>query len=316
MRELTESLRRFARALGADLVGITPAARLDAALTPPNRAGDQFPGVKSVVVLGLHIPDASLEVMRKGISNYSYNMFGYAYLNRELDYLAYRVTRYLEDHGFLALPIPARGEHYWEQRRHYGPLSFRHAAVAAGLGTFGWQGLVLTPEFGPRQRFITVLTDAELEADQVMKEDVCRRCMACVRNCPAGAIKEEEWEVVIGGRKFVYGVVDSDACWWTAVGLSTRLWEGTPFQPQVDLPRPSSLSPRLVYEYLWHRRDPRLVNSEHPEGNFGASFCGRCLIICPAGHAAARRRTGGKMRAQACGPGSAGSEPGLFSGQD
>ncbi|HHV61524.1 MAG TPA: hypothetical protein GXX51_02645, partial [Firmicutes bacterium] len=116
VKEFTENLRQFARDHGADLVGITPAARLDAALKPGFRAVDQFPEVKSVVVLGLHIPDASLEVMEKGISNYSYNMFGYAYLNRELDYLAYRVTRYLEDNGYLALPIPARGEHYWEKK--------------------------------------------------------------------------------------------------------------------------------------------------------------------------------------------------------
>jgi hypothetical protein len=32
---------------------------------------DLFPEVKSVVVLSLHIPDASVEVMQKEISNYS-----------------------------------------------------------------------------------------------------------------------------------------------------------------------------------------------------------------------------------------------------
>lgn len=293
MKEFTEYLRRFARDHGADLVGITPAARLDAALKPGFRAVDQFPEVKSVVVLSLHIPDASLEVMAKGISNYSYNMFGYAYLNRELDYLAYRVTRYLEDNGYLALPIPARGEHYWEKISHHGPISFRHAAVAAGLGTFGWQGLVLTPEFGPRQRFIAVLTDAELEPDRVLDQDLnaCRRCMACVENCPAGAIKEnEEWEVVIDGKRFVYGVVDCEACAWMAEGYSSKLWEGAPFQPRIDVPRPEVTDSQTMYDYKWHRRDPALTNSEHAEGNFGASFCGRCLIFCPLGRATAKKR--------------------------
>ncbi|MDN5326043.1 epoxyqueuosine reductase [Neomoorella thermoacetica] len=294
---LTEELRQYALSLGADLVGITPAGRLDAALTAPNRPADLFPEGKSVIVLGLHIPDAVLETLRRGISIYSYNLFGYAYLNRELDYLAYRVSRYLENHGYQALPIPARGEQYWEERKHYGPISFRHAAVAAGLGTFGWQGLVLTPQFGPRQRWITVLTDAELEGNEVFSQDLvdsyserCRNCLACLKNCPAAAIKEKEWQVTIGGSKFVYGVVEPDACWWTAVGFSTRLWEGTPFQPRVEVPRPSTLDARQVYEYLWHRRDPRLVNSEHPEGNFGASFCGKCLAICPLGQEAWRRR--------------------------
>jgi epoxyqueuosine reductase QueG len=293
MKDLAVRLRRFAREQGADLVGITPAERLDAALLPGYRAADQFPEVKSVVVLALHIPDASLEVMWQGISNYSYNMFGYAYLNRELDFLAYRVTRYLEDNGYLALPIPARGEHYWEKRKNYGPLSFRHAAVAAGLGTFGWQGLVLTPQFGARQRLITVLTDAELEPDKVLDQDPdrCRGCLACVKNCPAGAVKEnEEWAVAIDGKKFIYGVVDCEACAWMAEGYSSKLWAGAPFQPQADVPQPAAADSRLMYDYKWHRRDPALTNSEHAEGNFGASFCGRCLSVCPLGRAAAKRR--------------------------
>jgi hypothetical protein len=38
MEDLAVSLRRFAREQGADLVGITPAERLDAALSPGYRA--------------------------------------------------------------------------------------------------------------------------------------------------------------------------------------------------------------------------------------------------------------------------------------
>ncbi len=291
--ELTGKVRQFARDQGADLIGIAPAARLDAALKPGNRAIDLFPEVKSVVVLGLHIPDASIEVMRQEISNYSYNIFGYSYLNQELHCLAYRVARYLEDSGYLALPVPARGEQYWDKRKHHGPISFRHAAVAAGLGTFGLQGLVLTPEFGPRQRFIAVLTEAELAPDQVRDQDLerCKQCLACVKNCPIGAINtEEEWKVVIDGKQFIYGVVDTDACSWSASGFSSKIWEGAPFQAQIDVPRPAHPDARLMYDYKWHRRDPALTNTEHGEGTFGASFCGKCLITCPLGQAAARRR--------------------------
>jgi ferredoxin len=254
---------------------------------------DLFPEVKSVVVLSLHIPDASVEVMQKEISNYSYNIFGYSYLNQELHYLAYRVARYLEDFGYLALPVPARGEHYWAKRKHHGPISFRHAAVAAGLGTFGLQGLVLTPEFGPRQRFIAVLTDAELVPDDVLDQDLdaCKNCLVCVKSCPVGAINiNEEWKVVIDRKQFVYGTVDTDSCSWTASGFSDKVWKGAPFQPQIEVPRPSDLDARLMYDCRWHRRDPALINTEHGEGTFGASFCGRCLITCPLGQKAARNR--------------------------
>lgn len=33
-------------------------------------------------------------------------------------------------------------------------FSNRHAAVAAGLGEIGWNGFCLTPDNGPRQRFV------------------------------------------------------------------------------------------------------------------------------------------------------------------
>ena len=41
----------------------------------------------------------------------------------------------------------------------------RHAATRAGLGEFGYKNALLTPQFGPRQRINSVLTDAELAPD-------------------------------------------------------------------------------------------------------------------------------------------------------
>ncbi|NIM69365.1 MAG: hypothetical protein GTO48_02660, partial [Xanthomonadales bacterium] len=46
-----------------------------------------------------------------------------------------------------------------------GIVSLRVAGVAAGLGELGHSKLLLTPQFGPRQRVFVVLTDAELEPD-------------------------------------------------------------------------------------------------------------------------------------------------------
>jgi epoxyqueuosine reductase QueG len=170
MSNFTEQLKNYAIEQGADLFGIANPADLDEYFTPPHRPQDLLSDVQSVVVMALHIPDGSLEAQKKGITNYSYNMFGYTYLNRELDFVAYRVTKFLENNGYQALPIPGRGSHYWETKKYYGPFSFRHAAVAAGLGQFGWSGLVLTPEYGSRQRFIAVLTDAPLQSSPPLEK--------------------------------------------------------------------------------------------------------------------------------------------------
>jgi epoxyqueuosine reductase QueG len=61
-------------------------------------------------------------------------------------------------------------------------------AIAAGVG---WQGkslLVVHPQYGPRVRLVTVLTDLPLEPDKPLK-NLCAKCSHCADACPAAAIK-------------------------------------------------------------------------------------------------------------------------------
>ena len=59
----------------------------------------------------------------------------------------------------------------------------KEAAQICGLGAPGLAGFILTPEFGPMQRFAFVLTDAELEPDPVCETSLCGA--ACQRACLA-----------------------------------------------------------------------------------------------------------------------------------
>ena len=45
-------------------------------------------------------------------------------------------------------------QYFDEWNRYLGDFSHKHAALAAGMGTFGWSNLFLTPEFGARVRLI------------------------------------------------------------------------------------------------------------------------------------------------------------------
>ncbi len=83
----------------------------------------------------------------------------------------------------------------------------------AGLGGFGWSGLFLTKEFGPRVRFSVVTTDLELPVKKVVKKtdylsfcNICRKCATC---CPSGAISGDKLEKLNADRCFMY---------WNAVG--------------------------------------------------------------------------------------------------
>jgi epoxyqueuosine reductase QueG len=70
-------------------------------------------------------------------------------------------------------------------RYTFGPFSHRHAATRAGLGEFGFNNIVLTTEFGPRQRFNSIITDAELVPDPLVTEPICLRdkCELCLKAC-------------------------------------------------------------------------------------------------------------------------------------
>ena len=70
-------------------------------------------------------------------------------------------------------------------------FSQRHAAIAAGLGSFGRHNLVIHPKLGTRAIFTTVLCSLDLPPDPPVTEDLCTHCNICVDNCPGGALNEE-----------------------------------------------------------------------------------------------------------------------------
>ncbi len=64
-------------------------------------------------------------------------------------------------------------------------------AVNAGLGELGRNGLLITPQFGPRVRLSKVFTDLPLETDKPIDigvQSFCEVCRKCAKHCPAQAI--------------------------------------------------------------------------------------------------------------------------------
>ena len=94
-------------------------------------------------------------------------------------------------------------------------FQFRLAAVACGLGEIGWSKMFLTKDFGPLQRVAFIFTDAELEPAPLYDgEPLCRRCMACVRECPGGCLSQtESIKVNVGGKICEWGKLDEWKCY-------------------------------------------------------------------------------------------------------
>lgn len=108
-------------------------------------------------------------------------------MNSFLDTTILTISHFLQEKGFLALPVHASDP--YDLINLKGVLSHKHAAVQAGLGEFGLSNLLLTPQFGPRQRFAQILTDAELAPDKPIHQNLCEETIpecqfACIKTYP------------------------------------------------------------------------------------------------------------------------------------
>ena len=98
-------------------------------------------------------------------------------------------------------------------------FQFRIAAVACGLGEIGWSKMLLTPEFGPLQRVAFIFTDAEFDEYDEMYNGtpLCRKCGACVRECPGGCIPPldsgKTITVNLDGKILEWGDIDMWRCY-------------------------------------------------------------------------------------------------------
>jgi epoxyqueuosine reductase QueG len=180
-----DEIKEFARRQGADLVGFAPVERL-AGAPPGTRPEDSLPNARSVIALAKRCSSGGIEAGRP--SNYRREM---AVIVDQLDALAVAVVNFIERRGWRAVPIPADDPFdTWdgEQEIVRGNISHKHVAQAAGLGVVGKNSLLITPRYGNRVYLVSVVTDVELQADELLAENLCLECGACLRACPVQAI--------------------------------------------------------------------------------------------------------------------------------
>ncbi|MGD9518590.1 MAG: hypothetical protein AB7W28_03660 [Armatimonadota bacterium] len=225
-------VKQVAKAAGADLVGIASMDRFEGA---PKQFDPRyiFPDATAMVVLGFRIPRGSLRGIEEGTFYVSFCGMGYAAINWILQPMVlWELNQFLEEEGYESVPVSncfpwcnidtQTGEPRKDFSRPVSPdrpapdvfIHLRLAAFAAGLGEIGYSKLLLTPEFGPRQRFACLITDAPLEPDPIYEgPELCDRCMLCVRDCTGQAISRDETvKVTVAGHDVEWGKIDIAKC--------------------------------------------------------------------------------------------------------
>ena len=278
--DIKKLIKEAALCNGMDMCGV---ASIDCFQeSPPGRHPTEIlPGCKSVVVIGVRLLDgvvqANFRTFEEGREDLKglYGTYGYTMLpNFHLTYACYAVAQTIERNtGAVATPLSTGPMTNGTQ------ISIRHCAVAAGLGEFGWMSIVLTPEFGPRNRFGVILTTAEIEPDpmyggpKLCEPDKCTICTDC---CPTDAIGKYGTENVksgnLGDRAYTYGAVSFPRCQVPTQGLRKEFggsqdWVTSDDPTNKDIADANARMPimdrGLQHGESWH--------------------CGKCLSYCPAG---------------------------------
>jgi reductive dehalogenase len=130
-------------------------------------------------------------------------------------------------------------------------------AIQAGLGEYGRNGLLITPEYGPNVRIAKVFTDMELVPDQPIEFGVqafCNTCRKCADACPVRAISQDAPKVEAPNFSSLTGVkkwtVNAEKCFRFWVGMNTDCAICIRVCPY-----------NKDYSKWWHRWGIRLANS-------------------------------------------------------
>lgn len=284
-----------------DLVGIAPA---DALAEEPagHRPAELLPGAKSIIVFGRSLADGAVQGAFRALeSGKMAAQSSYAAYANDLapNFLlvnaVFNLCCELEDtFGCVAMPCPfnvqqsmvwdhAAGNIFADPYGQGMPLNIYKAALAAGLGEFGWSGRFVTKEYGPRIMLCAVLTTLELNADRPYDgPQLCdpEKCGICAKLCPTGAIPSPcggcTRTVSAGGKTQEIGDLNANACAVASLAFRKEFAGRSPVPDLITGNEPTDEEMAAAFA----KKPLNGLAVEH----YPRYLCDRCLLYCPLGN--------------------------------
>lgn len=192
-----------AKDLGASLVNFAPAARWEEydEVRPAYRPKALWDRVETVIVIGVPM---LLPVIESTPSINYQEMYNAS--NSLLDHIGFRLSIWLNDRGHASIFMPRDGYGNLEILLAKPPGCFSHlyAGKYSGMGTIAYSHNLITRQYGPRIRLVSIFTSLELPGDPVLAEDICTKCSVCRKLCPSQAFTTR--------RDRLIADMDVDAC--------------------------------------------------------------------------------------------------------
>ena len=211
----SQLIKERARLYGADLCGIASIEHFRQ-LAPQRNPLSILPEAACVIGFGFRVPRGLYYAMAQKAQYNNYVSLGVKYIDEEFsEIFLLKMAALIENEGYDACVqrntsnLKIQGDktqnpelidtYELVHARSVSPdkpvpeviMDFAHAAQMCGMGSVSMKGNVLTPEYGPFVRFVFIVTDAPLEADEPFPSQLCDRCGVCASACPGHAVSED-----------------------------------------------------------------------------------------------------------------------------
>lgn len=248
------------------------------------KPSDYLKSAKSVIIFALHFPgkvsEMALQPPAYAVGPYTFATYQTGF---ELSFSAFRICKYLQGKGYnavISMDLTGIGGDAGSPRGLlYDAFCNSLEAVEAGLGELAANGVCHTEKHGMNQRFVAIITDAELDEFVSVEKvgtsagEYCSTCQKCIKACPTGALlPERSVEIELCNRTYKWYPTLSSRCDWAKkYGLCGE--EGSKYTGSTtEAPIPDDIDSDSLAAAL--KTSDRVLK-------FRPATAERCIIDCP-----------------------------------